>query len=153
VASIRIKDHEDAILDRLREEVRFVRNVETFDGGLVEELVNGSIRRPAVLVALGNEEPGEPLSVTTAGMNVLRMTREWEVTVVSEFLREEGLRREDRGAYALIAAVVKALHNQKLGLSGVEEMLYLGSEKVVEGAVYGYTLRFSQRVVYDTTDV
>ncbi len=107
---------EDKIIETLRAEVGYLRTVETYAGQLEGEIEKLVVRFPAAFVVYG----GSRLEWVDGPNH--RENAEFSVLVAARNLRGgSAARKGERGAYALVKAVLAALVNKDFGL-GMERL-------------------------------
>jgi phage gp37-like protein len=137
MAGLTIKELEDGVLAALTVQLGDdVKSVRSFQGDWLEELRQGGMRLPAVLVMLKGSK-AEQVGATSYDLTV-----EFQVLAMGRGLRGEASRREESGIYDLLAGIREALWHQDLGLMILplalvkEEPLLNDQEYCVHGAQY-----------------
>jgi phage gp37-like protein len=133
----RLGDLEDALLNRIREQLPYLAEVDSYQGQIDEDLQIRGVRFPAVLALLA-DQAGDRLSKTTTGL-----TPTFRLLVCCHNLRgEKASRRENDGAYQILDDLKDALIGQKLGLNidaisfVKEESTLIRQDNVVYSASY-----------------
>ncbi|MBM4285811.1 MAG: DUF1834 family protein [Deltaproteobacteria bacterium] len=113
MTSLAIKDLEDALLGALEAGLgRTLKTLKSFRGNWREELRQGGLRLPAVLVMLTGsraEQVGVSSCDLVVDFSLLAMVRQWR--------GEEAGRREEGGVYDLLTGIREALWHRDLGLN------------------------------------
>lgn len=102
---------EDAIIERLKERINYLRSCETYAGQIEGNIDTLVINYPAAFVSYGGSEFEwlDEINVSEAA--------EFNVMVCARNQRgQAAVRKEGQGCYQMIADVLRALTNQRLGL-------------------------------------
>jgi len=120
-----LADLEDALLNRIREQLPYLAEVDSYQGQIDEDLQIRGVRFPAVL-ALLEDQSGEQLSKTTTGL-----TPTFRLLVCCRNLRgEQAARRENYGVYQILDDLKDALIGQKLGLD-IDGLVFIKEESTL----------------------
>jgi len=137
MAGLTIKEVEDGVLAALTAQLGDeAKSVRSFQGNWQEELRQGGMRLPAVLVMLKGSKAEQ------VGVASYDLTIEFQVLAMGRAFRGEASRRDEGGIYALMAGIREALWHQDLGLMILplalvkEEPLLNNQEFCVQAAQY-----------------
>jgi phage gp37-like protein len=134
---------EDKIIETLHKEVSYVKTVETYAGQLEADIKTLPVTFPAVFVVYGGST-----FARVDGPNH-QETVDFSVLVAAKGVSNKGMRKDDKGVYEMIKAVLTALTNEDFGLD-MEKLRPLRVTPVLitkTMAVYGLDFRTS----FDTT--
>jgi phage gp37-like protein len=136
-----IIDLEDALIDRIKAQLSYLKTVESYGGQLEGDLRQLAVRFPAVFVMLGAVRHDAELDAFggTYGAECI-----FDLAVCCRNLRGEAAgRRESQGAYQILDGLRQALAGQTLGLAGAqpvepdkEEALVIERDLVIYRAAY-----------------